>query len=82
MPVDPRDIQKSMNEDRYKCALPTRDNLVVPTFALNTRKQVEGDTRVREHMVAQFKDWFGRVKGRAATDGEVAEFLGDGGDAA
>jgi hypothetical protein len=74
MSVDPRDIQKSMNEDRYKRALPTRDSHT--HFPGATRAASEGDARMEEVAANKFKDWFLRAKGRDATTEEVNEYMG------
>lgn len=81
MPVDPIEFSKQLHEDRMKRALPTRDSIVVPNLSLHQRAKAAGDARVREHRAQEFRDWFARARGRAATDAEVTEYL-DGGDAA
>ena len=62
-------------------AIPNRD-AVVRGGPLSDRKQSDSDARIREHRVAQLTDFFRRRFGRDPNSLEIAEHLGEGGDAA
>ena len=77
------DLRKALEDERNRrlaSAVPQVNdaNQNAGRFGMAERKAREQDDRTREHRAQEFRDWFYRAKGRAASDAEVAEYMGRG----
>jgi len=61
--------------ERRRNAVPTRDDIMKPTYTLHERRKAQDQDRIEAHKRAEVISLLTRTKGRAPTEAEISVAL-------